>query len=243
MLVKITNNGESFLCSPRQASVLELLLDSNGGGFAGVKGYYSKTTQETADVTFISRFSVAKLYERTIEAYEGMTVATIIDKIRDNAKIKAITTEELYAAFDARKAELIASMQNTLDGERDDARRQSHDRNYHVLTNGVKVHFKTEKRADKLTYPILETVGNEQLPVVESIMLNYLEVKKTVITAGQYKTVNSGIPVIISDAMKATLPKSCKIKVFSFKDDNFESLKLSGIEYLPEDFKGLYTAS
>jgi hypothetical protein len=242
MLVKITNNGESFLCSPRQAGVLELLLDSNAGGFASVKGYVSSETGEVADYTFISRFSVGNMYERAMAALETFTVADIIDSIRDNLKVKALTTDELYEAFDARRAAEIASKVQTLEGDRSDARRQSHDRNYHVLDHGVKVHYVTEK-VDKLTYPVLESYGNERLPVVKSIMLNILEVKKTVTTAGTYKTVNSGVPVIIGNALNKLLPKTAKMKVLSFKDDNFDSLALAGVQYIPEDFKGLYSAS
>ncbi|MDA3834381.1 MAG: hypothetical protein PF495_13435 [Spirochaetales bacterium] len=242
MFVKLTNNGQSFLCSPRQAAALELLMDSNAGGFASVKGYVSKSTGEVFDSTFISRFSISRMYERTIEALEGFTAADVIDRIRDNPKIKALSTQDFYDAFDARKAAEIASMQKTLDGVRDDARRQSHDRNYHTLTNGVKVHFVTET-VDQVKTPILKNFDGETLPVVESIMLNIIQVSKTTIVEGEYKTVNSGVPVIIGNALKAILPKSCKMKNLSLKEDNFESIKLAGLEYIPEDFKGLYTAN
>ena len=239
MLVRISNNGQDFLCSPRQAAALELLMDSNAGGFASVKGYVSesgKIEPETADITFISRFSVENMYKRTIAALESLTMNDIMDDVRDNPKIKAMSTDDLYAAFDDRKATLIASMRKTLDGVRDDARRQAHDRCYHTLTTGVKVHFVTEK-IGKETVPVL----TDGLPVVKSIMLNILQVSKNVTKPGVYKVVNSGVPVILSNAITKHLPKSCKMKALSLKEDNFESLKLAGLEYLPEDFKGLYT--
>lgn len=240
MLVKITNNGVTFLCSPRQSVALELLMDSNAGGFATVKGYVSESGRvkpETADITFISRFSVTRLYERTIAALNALTMNDIMDEVRDNPKIKALSTDALYKAFDERKAAEIASMEKTLAGVRDDAHRQAHDRNYHTLTNGIKVHFLTEKDDKGIMVPVL----TDGLPVVKSIMINILKVSKTVTVPGEYKTVNSGVPVILSNAMKKKLPKSCKIKALSLKDENFDELNMSGVKFLTEDVKGLYT--
>jgi hypothetical protein len=243
MYVKITNNGETFQCSPRQAVALELLMDSNGGGFATAKGYVSvsdRVKPETADITFISRFSVERLYERTINALEAMTMNDIMDIVRDNPKIKALKTDELYKAFDDRKASDIASMKKTLAGVRDDAHRQAHDRNYHKLTDGVKVHYLTEENDKGIMVPVLEN----GLPVVKSIMVQILEVSRNVRIAGEYKPEGPrgpGVPVILSNAMKSKLPKSCKIKALSLKDDNFEELNMGGVQFLSEDIKGQYS--
>jgi hypothetical protein len=72
-------------------------------------------------------------------------------------------------------------------------------------------------------------------------MLNVLQVSKNVTMPGVYKVVNSGVPVLISNAMRKRLPKSCKIKAISLKDEKFDSLKIAGLEMIPEDFKGMYT--
>lgn len=242
MLVKVTHNNQSFLCSPRQAAALESLMDSNAGGFATVKGYVSESNRvkpETADVTFISRFSVTNLYKRKIEALKALKLDDCMADVRDNPKIKATSTDDLYRIFDERKASEIDSMQKTLDGVRDDAHRQAHDRNYQTLADGVKVHFVSEKNADGIKVPVL----TDGVPVVESIMLHVIEVSKKVTVPGEYKVVNSGVPVLLSNAMKRHLPKSCKIKAISLKDEKFDSLKLAGLEYIPKDFKGLYTAN
>jgi hypothetical protein len=240
MLVKITHNGQTFHCSPRQAAALETLMDSNAGGFATVKGYISTSNRvepETADITFISRFSVQRMYQRTIAALQALTLDDCMDDLRDHPKVKALSTDDLYRMFDERKASEIASMQKTLDGIRDDAHRQAHDRNYHTLADGVKVHFVSEKDDAGIKVPVL----TDGLPVVESIMLNVLQVSKNVTMPGVYKVVNSGVPVLISNAMRKRLPKSCKIKAISLKDEKFDSLKIAGLEMIPEDFKGMYT--
>jgi hypothetical protein len=237
----ITHNGSSFLCTAEQAKALEVLLDTNAGGFASVKGYVSesgRTSPETADITFISRFSTEKLYQRKMEALLSMTADTVLNELRDDPKIKALTTDEFYTAFEARKAYEIESMQKTLDGVRDDARRESHDRNYLTLTSGVKVHFVTEKGSDNLTYPVLDTATG--LPIVNSIMLSTIQVSKNVLVKGEYKVVNSKVPTLISKAMEKHLPKSCKFKNVSLKEDNFTALHIAGQELIPEDFKALY---
>lgn len=237
MLVSITHGDHTFKCSARQAAALDALLESNHGGFATVKGYISESnriTPETADITFISRFSVEKLYQRKIAALQALSLNECMDILRDHPKIKVTTTEDLYAAFDVRKASEIASMEKTLAGVRDDAHRQAHDRNYCTLGQGVKVHYLTEADANGIKVPVLD--GG--VPVVDNIMLNILQVSKKVIVPGEYKTVNSGVPVLLSNAMKRQIPKTCTMKVLSLKEGKFESLHIAGIEMIPAEFRG-----
>jgi len=235
-------NDVEFVANARQAATIELLCNSNAGGFATVKGYVSKSgrvSPETADITFISRFSVSRLYKRKIAALEALTLADVMPELIEKDKVKAMPMEALNKAFNDRKATEIASLQKTLDGtDRDDAHRQAHDRNYVTITDGVKVHFLSEK-VDGIMVPVLNEDG---LPTVESIMLNIIQVSKNVTIPGEYKVVNSGVPVLISNALNNLLPKSSKIKTISLKEDNFDSLHLANMEYLPEDFKGMYTA-
>lgn len=232
---RITHNGETFNCSARQAAALDILMDTNGGGFAMIHGYKSNSTGEVADISFISRFSMEKLYARKREALESMKVEDIMDLIRENPKIKALDTDGLYTAFDDRKAFLIESIDKTDSGDRSDAHRQAHDRNYIHLVPGVKVNLVSEK-VDGKQIPVLDADG---FPTVASIMLNIIQVSKTVKVEGTHKVVNSGVPVILSNAMDKKLPKSCKIKSLSLKEDNFESLSIAGEELLPSLFKGI----
>jgi len=239
MLVNITHDGRSFYCSARQAAAIDALMNTNAGGFATAKGYVStsgRVKPEKADITFVSRFRVSNLYRRKIEALEAMTMDDIMDMVRNDPKISAVKTDKLYATFEDRRKYLIESLQKTLDGDRSDAHRQAHDRNYVTLTDGIKVHFKTEK-VDGIMVPIL----HNGLPIVESIMLNIIEISKKIIEPGEYKPVNSGVPVILGNAMERKLPKSCKMKTLSLKEDNFDSIAIGGETVLPEDIRGLYT--
>lgn len=235
LATRITHNGNTFNCSARQAAALDILMDTNGGGFATVHGYKSASSGEIADISFISRFSMEKLYARKREALESMKVEDIIDGIRENPKIKALTVDALWTAFDERKAALIESIDKTDAGDRSDAHRQAHDRNYAHLVPGVKVNYVTENKGG-LQIPVLDADG---IPTVASIMLSIIQVSKVVKEEGTHKVVNSGVPVILSNAMDRKLPKSCKIKTISLKDDNFESLTIGGEELLPSMFKGI----
>lgn len=227
LTLRITHNGETFNVAPRQAQALELLMQTNGGGFAKINGYNSSSTGEVANITFISRFSYEKLLKRKAAFIEGVTMNDIMDEVRDNPKVKAMDTTTLYAEFDKRKASLLESIKKTQDGDRSDAHRQAHDRNYHQLVPGVKVNFVTEK-VKGLEIPVLDKDG---FKTVAGIQLAYLQVEKEVITEGEYKTVNSGVPVILSNAIEKKMPKSCKYKTLTLKEDNFESLSISGKKF------------
>jgi hypothetical protein len=236
---EMEHNGQKFLVSSKQAETIESLLDSNGGGFATVHGYVSTSKRvkpETSDMSFLSRFSTERLYRRKIEALEKMTLADIMDSVKANPKLSSLDNPTLVDLFHERKQKEIDSLNKTLDGDRSDNYRQSHDRNYLTLGAGVKVHFLTEK-VDGQTQPVLFN----GLPMVESIMVSAIVVSKRVLNEGEYKTVNSGRAVLISNAIASKLPKSTKMITLSLKDENFQSLSLGGVEYLPEDFSGLFT--
>lgn len=244
MLVSVTNNGLTFLCTPAQAHALELLGNTNGGGFATVKGYVSESNRvkpETADITFLSRFSTENLYKRKRDALEALTLNDIMSDIRDNPKVKALTVDALDKAFAERKASELASIDKSLQewstGQIDesDNRRAAHRSNYHTFAPGVKVNFVSAKGDDGLTAPVL-TDGK---PVVDSIMLSAIQVSKRVTVEGEYKVVNSGVPVLISNAFKKHLPKSAKLKTISLKEGKFEALNVASLTILPEAFKGL----
>lgn len=238
MNVTLTVDGKTFICSARQANTIQTLLECQKGGFAKVRGYVAtsgRVSPETADMTVLTRFSTERLYKRKMKALQEMTLDDIKDQILKNVKVSALPFADLNKAFEDRKASEVASMQKTLDGVRDDARRAAHDRNYVSIGDGVKVHFVSEKNADGIKVPVLNSDG---IPTVESIMLTVVEIAKTVLVEGEYKKVNSGVPVLISNAMHAKLPKSTKIKTLSLKSDNFESLVIDGETVLPKDIAG-----
>lgn len=244
MNVVMKINDQEFNCSTRQALALETLLQTQKGGFARVNGYVSKSgrvSPEISNMSFLSRFSLVRLYERRIKALQALTLADVLDVVATTPKLKSMSVELLQKEFDDRKAAEIASMQTTLNGVRDDARRASHDRNYASVGAGVKVHFVTEKDSDKnLTYPVLAENG---LPTVKNIMVSAIEVSRQVLTEGQYKVVNSGVPKLMGNAIQSKMPKSTKIKTLSLADDNFDSLVIDNNAILPKDIAGDFSDS
>jgi folate-dependent phosphoribosylglycinamide formyltransferase PurN len=240
MTIKITieHNGVKFRCSPRQAASIETLMDTNGGGFAVIHDYVStsnRTTPEVADINFISRFSTEKLYKRRIAAIETVTLPEVISDLAANPKVSSAPLDTIQKAFDERKAKLIEGCQKTLDGDRNDAHREAHDACYHTLVPGVKVHFVTAENAEGHKRPVLDN----GIPVVDAIMLTVIQVSKTVKTPGVYKTVNSGLPVLIGNAIERLLPKSVKIKAVKLAEGKFSSLSIGKVDMLPESFRGL----
>jgi hypothetical protein len=227
LTLRITHNGQTFNVRPKQAQAIELLMQTNGGGFAKINGYVSDSSGEVSNITFISRFSYERLNQRKKQFIEGITMNDIMDEVRDHPKVKALSTVDLYKAFDERKAKLLESIEKTESGDRSDAHRQAHDRNYHQLVPGVKVNFVTEK-VKGLEIPVLDKDG---FPTVNRIMLSYLQVEKEVLVEGTYKVVNSGVPVILSNAIEKKMPKSCKYKTLSLDEDKFESLSISGKKF------------
>jgi len=234
MNVTMEIDGVKFVCSARQASTIDTLCQTRKGGFASVKGYVSSSSGEKADHTVLTRFSTEKLYGRKIKALEALTLNDIAADVAANPKLSALPFGDLTKAFEDRKAKEIESMNKTLDGVRDDARRQSHDRNYARVTDGVKVHFLTEKRGD-LTVPVRNADG---LPIVKNIMLTVVGISKNVLTEGTHKVVNSGVPVLLSNVMEKHMPKSTKLKTLSLSEDNFDSIVIDGETLMPKEFEG-----
>lgn len=239
--VKINVDGKEFWASARQAAAIQMLIETRKGGFAQIKGYVStsgRVSPETADFTVLTRFDLHRLYARKIKAITDVTLNDISDWVEREPKLKAAKDAgTLEAEFEKRKTSEIASMEKTLLGERDDSHRAAHDRCYHSIDAGVKVHFKTETGEDGLKHPALK----DGLPVVESIMLSFIEISRNILVEGEYKKVNSGVPVLISNAISSKLPKSCTLKMASLKEDNFTSIIIDNNIIVPKDIQGDFT--
>lgn len=235
-----TFNGHSFHATRAQIEALETLASTNGGGIAVVHGYVSESdriTPETADITFISRFSVTRLYERRIKALESLTYEQCEPHMHDSCRAtRAHEIPGVIKAFNDRREFMIASCRKTLAGDRSDAHRQGHDRCYTRVTEGVRVNFKTVPDAQGIKQPV--TLDGH--PIAETILVDMIEISKRVTVPGEYKKKKSGVPVLMENAMMAVLPKSVKFKCLSLKENNFERLTIGGHEMLPEEFKGIF---
>jgi hypothetical protein len=241
MLKKVTINGETFNATQKQLDALELLASTNKGSFAVVHDYVSDSGRikpETADITFISGFSYERLNQRKREALEALQFEDIKPNIKAK-KLTALKEDAQKKAFEERKADLISSIDKTASGDRDDAQRQAHDRCYARICEGIRVHFKTidaTVEGKKRKEPIML----DGAPIVESIMVEMIEIKRNVKVAGEYKFVDSGVPKLMGNLIEAELPKGAKFKNLSLKEDNYTLLKIGGEELTPEDTKGVF---
>ncbi len=234
----VVPNGKVW-ASAAQAESLKALTETRKGGFARVYGYKPTSdwvTSPVQDIVLITRFSTEKLYARKVKAINELTFDDVKDAIAKNPKLAALSLAEQEALFNERKAMEVDSMTKTLDGDRDDAHRQGHDRCYLHLDQGVKVNYVTEKDADGLMQPVL----TDGFPTVASIMLSYLENSKSTRVEGVRKVVNSKPPKLMSNAIESVLnKKSVGLKMLSLKEDNFERLVIDGEVVLSEDVAGL----
>lgn len=232
-------DGREFRCTESQANALNELSTIQRGGIGTVHGYVStsgRVEPETADIQFITAFSVERLYERKIAALEGLSFDEVREVAENDPKLSEMDDAALEALFETRRSMEIASMQKTLDGDRSDARRQAHDTFYIRVAPGIKVHLRTFKNAQKETE--LELVGG--LPVAKSIMVDIIEISRNVTSEGEYKVVNSGAPVRMSNALKRAMnTRSTSMKRLSLKEDNFDKLVVSRKQFLPEDVQGI----
>lgn len=229
-------NGQQFRATESQAEALESLSEARKGGIATVYGYtpttgYVKDKYPVVDMQVLTRFSTENLYKRKMAALSDIRFSDVKPHIDADSVLAAMDEADLMALFNDRKAMEVASMNTTLSGDRSDAHRQGHDRCYARVADGVKVNFVTEK-VDGLMQPVL----TDGLPTVASIMVSYLEINRTVREAGEYKTVNSGAPVRMSNIIAKVLnSRSVGLKMLSLKEDNFERLIVARKAYLPED--------
>ncbi len=236
----ITVNGQQFWASPDQAASLNVLNDTRRGGLARIYGYTAKsgrTVPTVYDATVTTRFSYEALVARKLKATQALTLNDVLPFLDlTNPKFKGLGTVALEGIFNVRKADEV----NSLEGKGNDAQREAHTRCYAHITHGVTVHYTTAKDDDGLMQPVLL----DGFPMAESIMLNVLEVKRNVRVPGAYKVVNSGAPVLISNAIKAKLKADGirSMKRISLKEGTFERLAIDNEVVMPEDVQALVEA-
>lgn len=232
-----TNADKPFRCTPAQAETLDRLAALRKGCIGSVKGYKPTTNyvkSPTVNLQILTRFDYGKLNARKKLALEAITFADVAEDIAKAPKLKALTTADALDLFNKAKSAAIESIEKTASGDRDDAHRQGHDRCYARVADGVKVNFVTVKGDDGLKYPVL----TDGLPTVESIMVPYLELNKTVVVEGEYKTVNSGAKVLMDKVIEKHMnARSVGYKTLSLKSDNFDSITIDRQTFTPDSLK------
>lgn len=222
-----TKHGDKFICTDEQAALLDTLSSLANGGIGTIHGYQPSTGYTIApvlDVQVISKISTTALYKRRIEALDGIAFADVEEAIKENPKLAALDKSEARKIFNTRKERMIASMEKTLGGDRSDALREGIDRNNITVCQGVRVNLVGSKK-DGIKIPDLFWCNGEQLPKCDAILLQCLEIRRTVIKPGQYKTVNSGVDVLMDKAIEKQLnSRSVQMKSFSLDPSKFEKL-------------------
>lgn len=230
-------NGTKFRATEAQAEAIASLTEARAGGIATVYGYRPTTGYVTGkgpvqDMQVLTRFSTDRLYQRKIAALSDITFSDVRAMVKADPILSKLTDVEAMELFNTRKADEVASMAKTITtDDRSDAHRAAHDRCYAKMADGIRVHYVTEKVGDRK-----EPVLTDGLPTVDSIMVNILELNKTVRVQGEYKVVKSGAPVLMSKCIDKVLnSKSVSLKTLSLKESNFERLIVARKSYLPED--------
>lgn len=235
-----TESGATFRCTAAIADTLNALATMRHGGIGTLRGYRPSTgyvTPPVVDAQVITKFSTERLYARKAAALAAVTFADVADGIAADEKLAALPLAAALAAFESRKADMLASLAKTLEGDRSDAHRAGHDRCYAVTSQGVKVHYLTEKDADGIAQPVMV----DGLPVADSIMVAVLELNRTVRVAGVRKPApNSGVPVRMGNCIDRVLNKrSVGYSTRSLKAGNFESFTASGQTLTAADVAGV----
>jgi hypothetical protein len=224
-------DGRKVRMTLKQANALEVLENAHGGGCAAVHGYVPSTgyiERPMVDIQMLTRFNYGRTLERKRAALEGISFSDIPANVVPSHKLKGKTPEDW---FNARKQQELDSIDRTLEGVRNDAHRQGHDRCYIKFADGIKVHLETEKGTDGRMHPVL----TDGLPTAKSIMVQHLELNRKTIQEGIRKTVNSGASVLMRNAINNLLnSRSTSVRTISLKDDNFDSLRISKTELTPD---------
>lgn len=231
-------NGRSFWVTIEQERAIDMLKNTPRGGIGTVHGYKPSTgwvESPEVNIQGIFRFSTERLYKRKLEALSGITFDDVKGGIANDPKLSALDESAQRALFTERLDREIASLQKTLDGDRNDSHREAHDTFYITVTEGVRVHLASTKADSDGLKQLVLIDGN---PVADSIMVNYLEIGRTYVTPGVRKVVNSGAAVRMSDLIESQLnERSVGFRALSLKPENFKSLAIGGTVFESDELK------
>lgn len=246
-ILKTAPDGSMVWVSPEQASTLDTLIVAHGGGFSNVTGYVPSTgyvKSPVINVQILTRFDTVRLYERRLNALNAITFADVKPFVEQDSRLSNLDSVSQVDAFDSRKAFEIESLTKTIEGNRSDNHRKGHDRCYITFAKGIKVHLVTEREyytdADGKSKSRMVPVLTDGYPTANSIMVMHLELNRQIVSEGERKHVNSGVPVRMSKCIKRLLnDRSVGIRALSLKPDNFEKVSISKSVIVPNDIKPL----
>lgn len=227
---------KTFVCTNRQAQAIAQLREAHKG-FAAVKAYRPTTNwieRPSQNIQMIVGFLTHRLYQRQMDAMSDLSVSDLnLSKwVPSKGKDACATAEEQFALC----VELAkTSKSKSIEGELKNAHTAAHERNYLTICNSIKVHYISEKNADGIKVPVLNADG---LPMVESILVPYLEIKTVTVVEGKRKVVNSGSKVLMDNAIEKAMSKRYAFRMMSLKDDSFDEFKVGSETISPENLDG-----
>lgn len=230
------NDGRSVKMTAAQASAIESISNTRKGGCASIRGYrpstgYKEGEEPTHNIQMITHFSQKKLYERKVKALQAIQYKDVAEAVVKDATLSALSASDAHKVFTARKEFIINQLKRNLDDAPKNAHQDAHVRCY-AYFGDCRVHLVTEQ------------VGDHKMPtqengvyLVDSIIVPYLELNKTVVAkGGDFHVPKSKAPTLMGNLIEACLnKKSVSYKTLSLKANNFESFNVDRMSFTPED--------
>jgi hypothetical protein len=120
----------------------------------------------------------------------------------------------------------IASLQQTISGDRSGSHREGHDRCSRSPRSGVTVDLVTEK-VGEIKVPVQTAEGNF---IAAGVRLHGVVMKENVIVEGEKKVVNSGSKVLMDNAIDKVLnSKRTDLRTFSLNEGKFGSINSGSV--------------
>lgn len=210
----IVLNNKEYVIPKKYKESLKILICSPNGGFCTVHGYIPSTNyiiQPIVNINIVTKFSILKYYENKIKALQNINID---DLSINNEKLLSLTDNELSELFESCRAKIIHSMTKTISGDRNDNYRKGHDTYYVNVDKSILCHLKNNDGTLCLI---------DGMPIIDSIILNCIEISRTFIKPGTKKKVNSGVKVLMDKEITKIISKKKLIRL-SLKDDNFDKV-------------------
>lgn len=254
-LSTVSYDGRVVYATPDQIALVDRLIQTTKGGYATIHGYKPTTgyvVSPTVMLNFISRFKTLNLYSRKLRALRSVA----FDDLSITApKLVALSETAQHQQFLECVQKMIASMDKSIQGIRNDEHRKAHDAFYAYPDTGVKVHLNTIKKGKETRLVLTNDGGTSRIdvskdeaeameakgwhPIAQAIMLSIIEIGRKTIVEGKKKPApNSGPKVLMDNAINAAIKsKTTAMKTISLKEDNFDSLTIGG-ELIDPDLAG-----
>lgn len=230
-----TFDGLAVRMTSQQAAVLDTLSETRKGGMAVIHGYspdargQKYVTRPKYDATVISRVRVDRLYQRCIEALEGITFDML--DFAGSDRLSKLSVEKLASLFEERKTFLLERYRK----ERENAHTIAHKRNYISPTQGVKGNLVTETQTidgRRLQIPVQDSEG---IYTLQTILVEGLLVSRRMIQQGELKPTNPQNKTLVMRQIESLLPKvGTSYRRFSLSPETFDSVSIDHQTVFPE---------